>query len=325
MQLFNGDCLELMRSLPDSSIDAILTDPPYGILNHKIEQVFSIPEFLGECDRLLKPNSFLAFFGRQPTLTKWNSAAMDIFKYKQEIIWYKRHRSSPMDDMGRVFENISVWTKGMKGTRKFNKIRRPYTDVKKSLAEFCEWGSLDRDIAQIRKALKDSERLKSFQDYLADPNGSYLSQDNVRNELGSFGNTKKLPCFLPTLNYIVNGYHPQNLVSFMPHNRQQYDSTGNGGGDFNIKHPSVKPVQLMEYLSELMSNPGDIILDPFMGSGTTGIACKNVGRDFIGYELDSEYFEIAKTRIENHDRNAPTIPKKTRKPPRAAIGQLELF
>ena len=325
MQLFNGDCLELMRSLPDSSIDAILTDPPYGILNHKIEQVFSIPEFLGECDRLLKPNSFLAFFGRQPTLTKWNSAAMDIFKYKQEIIWYKRHRSSPTGDMGRVFENISVWTKSVKGARKFNPVRRPYTDVKESLAEFTEWSNLDKDISRLRQAMREPERLKTFNDYLSDKSGSYLKRTNCQNDYESIGTTRQAPKYLQVLNTLVNGNQPQNLISFTPHNRQRNDMTGNGGGDFNIKHPCVKPIELMEYLAELMSNPGDIILDPFMGSGTTGIACKNVGRDFIGYELDSEYFEIAKTRIENHDRNAPTIPKKTRKPPRAAIGQLELF
>jgi site-specific DNA-methyltransferase (adenine-specific) len=63
-------------------------------------------------------------------------------------------------------------------------------------------------------------------------------------------------------------------------------------------HPTVKPLKLMEYLCTLTKTPtGGIVLDPFMGSGTTGIACKNTGRDFIGIELDREYFEIAKHRI----------------------------
>ena len=65
-------------------------------------------------------------------------------------------------------------------------------------------------------------------------------------------------------------------------------------------HPTVKPLELMKYLCVLTATPaGGIVLDPFMGSGTTGMACKQVSRDFIGIELDEEYFEIAKLRIES--------------------------
>jgi len=62
-------------------------------------------------------------------------------------------------------------------------------------------------------------------------------------------------------------------------------------------HPTEKPNELLERLLRIHSNEGDIVLDPFMGSGTTGVACKNQGRDFIGIELDKKYFEIAKERI----------------------------
>jgi len=72
-------------------------------------------------------------------------------------------------------------------------------------------------------------------------------------------------------------------------------------------HPTVKPIALMEYLVQLASNPAAIVLDPFMGSGTTGIACRNLGREFIGIERDAEYFEIAKARI-LHTPNQMEIP-----------------
>jgi site-specific DNA-methyltransferase (adenine-specific) len=63
-------------------------------------------------------------------------------------------------------------------------------------------------------------------------------------------------------------------------------------------HPTVKPLALMEYLVKLTATPtGGVVLDPFMGSGTTGLACKNQGRDFIGIEREEEYIEIAKARI----------------------------
>ena len=71
----------------------------------------------------------------------------------------------------------------------------------------------------------------------------------------------------------------------------------------NNNHPTVKPIKLMEYLCTLTKTPtGGIVLDPFMGSGTTGVACKNTGRDFIGIEREEEYLNIAKARIENEEQ-----------------------
>ena len=64
-------------------------------------------------------------------------------------------------------------------------------------------------------------------------------------------------------------------------------------------HPTVKPIALMEYLVKLVSREGQVVLDPFMGSGTTGMACVNTGRDFIGIEIDEDYFKIAQARIES--------------------------
>ena len=69
-------------------------------------------------------------------------------------------------------------------------------------------------------------------------------------------------------------------------------------GKARPEHPCPKPLPLMRRLVELFTDPGDVVLDPFMGSGTTGVACKELGRDFIGIELDAEYYRIAKARIE---------------------------
>ena len=69
-------------------------------------------------------------------------------------------------------------------------------------------------------------------------------------------------------------------------------------------HPTIKPLKLMEYLCTLTKTPtGGIVLDPFMGSGTTGMACVNTGRDFIGIEIDEDYFKIAQARIEACKKN----------------------
>ena len=65
----------------------------------------------------------------------------------------------------------------------------------------------------------------------------------------------------------------------------------------NKKHPTEKPVELMEILIDNSTRGGDVVLDPFMGAGSTGVACKNLGRNFIGVEIDERYFKIAEERI----------------------------
>jgi site-specific DNA-methyltransferase (adenine-specific) len=82
---------------------------------------------------------------------------------------------------------------------------------------------------------------------------------------------------------LINGKRDPNIFKFA--------RTG------NKNHPTEKPVDLNEYLLSKFSDEGQTILDPFMGSGTTGVACKNLNRNFIGIELDKEYYEIAKKRI----------------------------
>ena len=62
-------------------------------------------------------------------------------------------------------------------------------------------------------------------------------------------------------------------------------------------HPTMKDLKVIKYLVETLTNEGDLVLDCFMGSGTTGVACKNLKRDFIGIEINKDYFEIAKNRI----------------------------
>ena len=80
------------------------------------------------------------------------------------------------------------------------------------------------------------------------------------------------------------------------HHRWMGAMKASENGDKRV-HPTQKPVKLMEQIISHWTNPGDIILDPFMGSGTTGVACVNTGRDFIGIELDEKYFQIAEGRI----------------------------
>lgn len=98
---------------------------------------------------------------------------------------------------------------------------------------------------------------------------------------GCYGDFKEMP------KEKYNMYHPTSIKTFSNANQKAK------------QHPTQKPVALMEYLIKTYTNEGELVLDFTMGSGTTGVACKNLGRDFIGIEMDDKYFETAKKRIEN--------------------------
>ena len=289
MQLILGDCIDYMRSMDSESVDAIIMDPPYGILKHQIETAVDLPTLFNECQRVLKPNSLILYFGQQPALTAWNSEAFKHFKYKQEVIWYKRQSSSMMHDMLRVYENIMVCVKGKK---KFNPIKRPFTDVKRSLAEYEGIETVLRYISEVASIFSTPAKLQIIKDYLEGKKEYKLG--NTRNTFVTYNKDLKITRpFVSQFQTITEGLRPRNLISFTPHNKQK-----KGKDEHNVMHPTVKPIQLMEYLLDLTTSAGDVILDPFMGSGTTGIAAKNLGRKFIGIEISPEYFKIAQQRIE---------------------------
>ncbi len=301
--LYRGDCFEVLKSLPDESVDAVVTDPPYGILKHKIETDIDIPRFLQECYRVLKPNCFLIYFGRQPTFTLWNTEAFKLFRYKNEVIWYKRQSSSAIGDMGRKHENVMVVCKG---TKRFNQTKIPYLDFIESAADITNIEGLKRRWSDIIQPYRDKMKYEEAISFLEHQKlnlsiKQFLVQDNgCRNDFGNGGDSnlaQTLPTRLHSVKVALFGYNPSSVVSFRPHNKLRHDMSGEGQGEYNIKHPTVKPIKLMEWLADLTTKPGEVILDPFMGSGTTGLACQNLGRDFIGIELDPCYFEIARQRI----------------------------
>jgi hypothetical protein len=203
-----------------------------------------------------------------------------------------------MNDIGRVYENIMVC---VKGKRKVNPVTRPYCDVKKTLSDFTEWHTIERLVSEFGTLLTDESKFKQAVAFLGsfDKSAFYYPATANRNDyVTSQKDCKQMSRRLANIKSGVKGLLPQNLISFISHNKQSLDMSNEGKGDHNVKHPTVKPIELMEYLLDLMTQPGDVVFDPFMGSGTTGIACKNLERDFIGIELDPEYFQIAQQRIE---------------------------
>lgn len=284
-----GDCLELLKDLEDNSVDAIITDPPYGVLKgHKIETNVDINAFHKEVYRVLKDKGFYVFFGLQPSLTYWISDALQSFKFIQEVIWNKIIPSSFLQPIMRIHENIVILSKN--GSNKNLNVLK--IDREKNLDELSI-ESIKRDYALMRQIFNSKEHL---QDCLSKLENGFAFNSKEKGRVNDIYYNVKLsqnPSMLDRKIMIIkDGIKPKSIFKFKPHNRIGFNKD-----EFNVKHPTVKPIALMELLIKLTTNENAIVLDPFMGSGSTGLACKNLNRNFIGFEIHQDYFEIAQNRI----------------------------
>ena len=238
IELINGECIERMIQIPDNSVDAIITDPPYGTTACKWDSVIDFDLMWEQLNRIIKPNGAIVLFGSQPFTSALIMSNPKYFKY--EWIWQKSHATGHLNSKRqpmRQHENICVFYK------KQSVYNPQMTD-------------------------------KTYIDKRT------ISGDDSNVDI--YGDFKKVKRQIP----ITKGY-PKTI---------QYFATPFKGGEGG-KHPTQKPVALMEYLIKTYTNKNETVLDFTMGSGSTGVACINTSRNFIGIEMDENYFNIAKQRI----------------------------
>ena len=216
IQLYNGDCLELMKNIPDGSVDLVLTDPPYGMdfQSHFRKQMYSkigndkaldwLESYVDECFRILKDNTAVYFFCSWHNVDIFKQAIEKKFKIKNILIWEKNNTS-----MG---------------------------DLK-----------------------------------------------------GSYAPKYEMIIFAHKGRKLLNGFRYADVI--------KANRTG------NKVHPTEKPVDLLELFIKNSSDEGAVVFDGFMGSGTTPVACIETNRHYIGFEIDKNYFDIAKNRIDNNIQN----------------------
>ena len=246
MELLNGDCLNLMRTIPDKSIDMILTDPPYGITACKWDSVIPLAPMWEQLNRIIKDNGAILLFSAQPFTTDLICSNRKNFRY--EIIWQKTMAQGFLNAKKmplRAHENILVFYKKLP----------TYNPIKTSVNR--------KDIGRVR----------------------------VRQ-----GNAKQSELYRPMNRTIwreTGLRYPTDVIKF-----SNWNGTLFGKNVSHIKHATAKPVDLLEYLIKTYTLENETVLDFTMGSGSTGVACVNTNRDFIGIELDDKYFSIAKERIE---------------------------
>lgn len=229
--LMQGDCLERMKDIADSSVDMVLTDPPYGTTSCKWDSVIPFEPMWGQLKRVTKKNGAIVMTASQPFTSALVMSNPAMFAY--EWVWVKTKITGVLNAKKmpvRQHEQVLVFSQS-KATKTYN--------------------------AQglVRK-------------------GTVTKQGgNSEN----YGARKSEPYVQEWTNW------PRDVINIPSEGK--------------TVHPTQKPLALMEYLIKTYTNEGETVLDFTMGSGTTGVACANTGRRFIGIELDEGYFNIAKERI----------------------------
>ena len=302
-RLFFGDCLTESDKIETGSVDLILTDLPYGTVTniassdtvkHGMQNktnwdcVIETENIYEIANRILRKNGKMVLFAQQPFTTELISKQIPNLPFNYSMIWKKDHfansliaKKAPLN----YYEDVLVFSK----THDFEGIHplRPYF---KTVLEF---------IGLNKKAVVEAIGQSADHCFRVDSSQFSLCTEKTYNKLIEIYGIDKMQGFRTfadistesdglnsTFNLWEGGKFKSNILEY----KKDYDGL----------HPTQKPILLLEDLIKTFSNECDLVVDLTMGSGSTGVACKNTNRSFIGIEKDENYFNIAKNRIESH-------------------------
>ncbi len=239
IQLYKGDCLEIMPSIPDKSVDMILCDLPYGTTRNKADKRLPFVPLWKQYKRIIKDNGCIVLFAQSKFYIDLVQSNSRWFRY--DLVWDKvlttgflNAKRMPM----RQHEQIAIFYK--------------------KLPTYNPQFTQGKPLHGKGTAYKDKELTNN--NY-----GKFNALEDTRK-----GSTDKYPTS------ILQVAKPHPSVA---------------------KHNTEKPIALLEYIIKTYTNEGETVLDNCMGSGSTGVACVNTNRNFIGIELQDKIFEIANKRI----------------------------
>lgn len=244
-----ADAIEYMATLPDSSVDMVLCDPPYGTTMCKWDSVIPLDKFWEALTRVAKPHAAMLIFSAQPFTSELIVSNREMFRY--EIIGKKARVTG--------FLNIST---------------RPLKTHENILVFFEEQGTYNPQmkIGKAHKVNAKSEHHRGSDNY-----GDFIST-------GARITTQ----WFPTSIIEMSGADGVSVTYAHRPNKQK-------------NHPTQKAVSVCDYLIKTYSQPGELILDPTCGSGTTFMAARKCDRDYIGCDISPEYVDMARKRLANSD------------------------
>ncbi len=316
-----GNCLDVLKTMDDNSVDSIVSDPPYGLSFMGKKWDYDVPSAMiwKECLRVLKPGGHLLSFAGSRT---YHHMAVNIedagFEIRDQIMWVygsgfpkslniskaiDKAAGAEREVIGHGQKGRNLTRNGIKGDMLIDswhqeaiapEITAPATP---EAQQWDGWGSAlkpaHEPIVLARKTL-----IGTIIENVLEHGTGGLNIDGCRIETKDNlnGGKGRFPA-----NFIHDGSN--EVVGLLPNDSARFfycakASKKEKGSDNN--HPTVKPIALMRYLCRLITPPNGVVLDPFMGSGTTGIAACLEGFNFVGIELNEDYLEIARHRIASY-------------------------
>jgi site-specific DNA-methyltransferase (adenine-specific) len=221
----------------------------------------------------------IILFGRGTSFYRRNTILADLgFKFKEEIIWNKRRGTSPVIPLNRIHETISIYNKT---NGKINPVKVPFWERNKYDAR-----TIINSINRIKSGLGNRKELNDMMNYLEKKLKKYYQSKDKYNLTRSRNSNFNQQRSNTTLQGIMEGQKETSIVEQL-------------ADHYSRIHPTQKPVKLLQRLLALVSQEGDLIVDPFSGSASTAIAAMNMELNFICFEIDEEYYNASIKRIES--------------------------
>ncbi len=302
-----GDCLELMKNIPDGSVDLVLCDPPYGTMagidkskaakdigykSHDWDIKIDTVKLFPALSRILRPNGRCVLFAQEPYTSELITSAIPALPFSYRAVWKKNNFANALGvnkAMVSYFEDILIFSKIVREETTDHPLRPLFLD------ELQKSGKTKRDAVNLVGSSATHYftsglqfRMPTKEKFESLFNAGFISLD--------YGECSKV-----NENYLAERY--SRIAKETPsvfnlwEGKKSKSNVLEYAKDNDGFHPTQKPVSLLEDLIKTFSNPDDLILDNCMGSGSTGVACVNTNRKFIGMELDKQYFDIAVQRI----------------------------
>jgi len=272
--ILNGNCDDVLSQYAENTFHSCITDPPYGMgMEHWDHSVPSV-DIWRSIYRVLRPGAFCLAFCSPELYHRLACNVEDAgFNIKDQIMWMTTTKMPKFNRLKPAHEPIVVAQKPYKGSLKDN---------------HAEWGC----------GLIDTENTRVPWD--KKPPTGWVAQGGKRRTFGKDGKTTGTQKEFGTVDANPAGRYPSNIIGEVQSEHQKYfyapRATRKEKGEDN-DHPTVKPVSLMEYLIRIYSPVNSTVLDPFCGSGSTGVAAVSTGRQFVGIDLEEHYCQIAADRL----------------------------
>jgi site-specific DNA-methyltransferase (adenine-specific) len=278
--LICSDNVSAMKQMGSNSVDACITDPPYGMEIAGVGWDHNVPpvDTWREVYRVLKPGAFVLSFCAPEFYHRMAVAVEDAgFRPLDMVVWMVTTKMAKANRLKPAHEPIFVAQKPLDGSIKAN---------------FEKWGCGQINTTTTRVPWDGK------------PPTGWIKGGTQRRAFG--GNVAKASeqAVKETEDANPNGRYPSNIIGhFDEPEHQKYfyapRATRKERGEYN-DHPTPKPIALMRYLTRVYAPTGGLVLDPFMGSGSTGIASLQEGRRFVGIDMTQHYVDISQRRIQDH-------------------------